>query len=284
MSANKVVDIVEDIKTKYNPNSIHFIDDNFFCNRVRVEKICNLLILRNINVKWETTCRADYVRKYSEDFLWKLRTSGCEELKIGAESGSAAVIDSIINKGYSHGDVINATRKLKRNKINATYSFIAGLPYETRADINASKRMYKYIRAIDKNAEINGMFLYYPYPGTKLFDNAIELGFKQSDTLEQWGDHRPSFSDTKHLVWHSKKHIKYIKSLSDIIRVLHVIHRAKHKYSAKELKERLGKYVVVYKLVAPVLKVVAEVCVVISPTVFGFLWSRLRKEIEDRYA
>lgn len=63
-----------------------------------LNELCDLMIRRNINVKWTASA---YVRKdLNLDLLVKLKKSGCEALLFGLESGSDVVLKKM-NKGYS---------------------------------------------------------------------------------------------------------------------------------------------------------------------------------------
>ena len=90
-TAEQVLHDLEIIKNKleFQNKKLRFWDENFFVDIGRAKKIINGMIDQNLIRPWETTVRANYLRQgmIDDDFMAKLKQSGCYLLSFGAESG-----------------------------------------------------------------------------------------------------------------------------------------------------------------------------------------------------
>ena len=194
---------------KYNINGIFFMDDNFFVDKARVEKICDLMIKERLNIKWAGNCRADYFCSYSDEFMQKLLKSGLVQLVFGAESGSQKILNYIC-KDITVADIVNSAKKAKEYGIKAHYNFMLGFPNEKIEDV------HKTIDVIHKIYEIfpqsmSSLSVYTPYEGTKLIEDARKLGLKEPRDLEGWGMYNYLTFDTP---WGSREFRETVKTVS----------------------------------------------------------------------
>ncbi|OGP27803.1 MAG: hypothetical protein A2067_00470 [Deltaproteobacteria bacterium GWB2_42_7] len=58
------------------------------------------------------------------------------------------------------------------------------------------------------------MFIYCPYPGTPMYQNAVELGFKEPKSLEEWSNYTLY---EKHTPWVTKKQVLLVSMISSYI-------------------------------------------------------------------
>lgn len=197
--ADLVLDQIEFIVNTYNQRLFHFqFEDNFFVNRVRAEEICQGLLHRNLKIEWISFCKADYFSKYEPSFIELLRKSGCKVLFFGGESGSKEILRRL-RKGITPEQLVETSSRCREFDIKPVFSFIVGFPFEKDGDIKYTFKIIDKILNVNKNAEVNGIFIQTPYPGTPLFAECIMNGLKPPETLEQWG--RYQFGDTCNLSW-----------------------------------------------------------------------------------
>lgn len=112
-TAERVLDEMEYVLKTFSPKWIDLTwEDNFFVSKDRVRKICEGIIERHLNFNWGSFCRFDYASKYDEDFLKLIERSGCKNLSFGAESGSQYILDSVINKGVTIGQILETIKKM----------------------------------------------------------------------------------------------------------------------------------------------------------------------------
>ena len=178
-SASSVVAEIEFLKSR-GASTIIFEDDNFFGNKQRV-----LDIVRNVDVKWSSTVRADYLAKWGEDFVAELSRRGCVEVRIGAESGSPLVL-GLMQKDITIEHIRRAVDLCARNGIQTLLNFMVGVPGETWNDVLATLALMDDLEANYDNVSIGSPAVYIPWPGTELSQEAARRGFEAPDTLEGW--------------------------------------------------------------------------------------------------
>ena len=170
-------------------------DDNFFVSKKRVEAVAEGILSRNIALSIKADCRADTLVRYSDEFLGLLRRAGFEMLYIGAESGSDRVLESV-QKGVDVQTLLAANAKLAAVGIRPHYSFMAGLPGETVDDMYKTVQLMRRLKKEHPGAYLSPVKAYVPYPGTPLYETAVQNGFVPPDTLEKWStyewNNRPS--------------------------------------------------------------------------------------------
>lgn len=195
---------------EFGAHTIDLVNDNFFYDRQRVERMCNLLIEDNIKVNLTTNCRIDYVASFSLDFLRMLKRAGFIELFCGIESGSQK-ISNLIRKNLTLNEILEGNKKLKEVGITPIYSFMAGFPGETFEDINKTIDIAIKLLHDNPDAFLTPIKIFTPFPGTELFDICVENGFNQPSTLEEWG--RFNYN-TPQFKWSTAKDVRKLENIS----------------------------------------------------------------------
>ncbi len=188
-SPEKVLDELFYVYHNLGITKIRFRDELFFVDKERAKKILKGLIDRNIKIEWHANCKADYFRRglIDEEMLKHIKESGCGELGIGAESGSQRMLD-LIKKDCTVEDVLNMVKICRKYGIRGNYSFMIGLPNETKKEMIETVKLIKKIKKIDSSSFIIGPQPYRPYPGGEMFDQAASLGWKEPQSLEGWAE------------------------------------------------------------------------------------------------
>lgn len=170
-SIDNVVKEIIEIRDKYKPDMIHFIDDTFILDHERVVSICDESIEKHIHVIWSCSSRGKPIPSY---VLKKLREAGCRGIIIGAESGSNRVLRNI-KKGVTKQDIEETVKGIHRAGIGVVCSFIIGFPCDTERSINETIQFAKQLASlqISKNEPpvLSQFGAVMPLPGTELFDN-----------------------------------------------------------------------------------------------------------------
>jgi radical SAM superfamily enzyme YgiQ (UPF0313 family) len=194
-SPEKAVDEIEMLNKKYGINYFIIHDDNFVVNRQRALKIAELIKARGLKIKYSIDARIDY---FDYDFLRQMKESGLCEIRVGCESGSNRVLKDVIRKGITKEQTIKAVEIAKRLDLKLLLSFVIGWPTETVAERQKTIDLILKLQKIHPPAGIYPLWVYLPYPGTSLFNLAVELGFKQPESLEEWGSY---FWGKAHIPW-----------------------------------------------------------------------------------
>ena len=108
-----------------------------------------------------------------------------DHILFGAESGSDRVLKDVLGKYKSKQVIIDCARLMNKTKVRTTYTFMCGVPGETKEDFRESLDLARIIYKIDKRSGIT-FFVFTPYPGCDLYTEAIKNGFKEPETLEAW--------------------------------------------------------------------------------------------------
>jgi len=163
-SPENVVDEMEEI-AGMGYKEIFYRDETFTANRQRVERICELIRKRGIDISWICSARVGTVDR---GLMIKMKNAGCHMLRFGVESGVQRILDNI-NKGIR----IDMTRKTFKwaNEIGMeTHAHVMiGCVGDTMDTVNHTIR---FIREIEPTTATFGAFT--PFPGTEVFDMVKE--------------------------------------------------------------------------------------------------------------
>ena len=204
-SIDTVVDDINFLKKNYGVNAVKFYDDNFFINRDRA-----LEILEKIDLPSHIEIRIDMI---TEDLVLKLKELKVRDGLIGIESGSNRIL-KLINKGYTVDKIKEGVRILAKHDLYVTYSTIVGLPTETKEEFEKTINLMYWVY---KNHPRAGFTLgsYLPYPGSSMYEFAIEQGFKPPEETGDWGsidrfrkDFLSPWVDNKK-VWQIREYFKF---------------------------------------------------------------------------
>lgn len=193
-SAERVVSDMQRFKEEFGADCVFFHDSNFFVDLARVKKICELLMERNVKIKWgNVNGRTRQLARMPEEIWRLLEKSGCCSILTGAESGFEESLE-FISKDCTVEDTLEFARLSRKHNMKVVFSMLVGLPWSPD-----SRKMQELVRKefdttfslIDRLLEINRnprmmLYLYTPYPGSPLYRKALELGFKVPNTLEGW--------------------------------------------------------------------------------------------------
>lgn len=180
-SAKNVVDELEQLYNKYKIKEFRFFDDNMTWDKKRIIEICDEIIKRKLDIRWDTP-NGVAIATLNEEVLRKMKKAGYYKIVMGIESGSETTL-KFMRKPVS----LNHAKKIIAlcNKIGIwTWStFVIGFPDETREDIQ---------KTIDfaKNSGLNFATFYVaqPYPGTEMYDiyekkGLLKEGIKKNSSV-----------------------------------------------------------------------------------------------------
>jgi radical SAM superfamily enzyme YgiQ (UPF0313 family) len=113
-----------------------YLDDDTF-NLTDRHTLAVSAVLKRIGLPWSAMCRADTITR---DTWRAMRDAGCYGVKLGFESGSQQVIDTIVNKRLNLREAADTARWL-RAELGLTVhgTFTIGLPGETPAQAQETR-------------------------------------------------------------------------------------------------------------------------------------------------
>jgi len=186
-NSEKVISEISYAYHKLGISKIRIRDELFFVDPRRVKAILKGLIENNVKIRWQANSKADYFRRglMDAELLELMQKTNCEEINIGAESGSQRMLD-MIKKDGTVEDILTTAKTLEKYGIKGLYSFMIGLPHETKKEMIETIKIIKKIKKLNSNSSILGPQPYRPYPGGEMFEEAVKLGWKAPEELEDW--------------------------------------------------------------------------------------------------
>ena len=173
--------VVEEIALakRYFPQvrEFFFDDDTFTDDLPRAEAIARKL--GKLGVQWSCNAKANVPR----ETLKVLRDNGLRLLLVGYESGNQQILHNI-KKGMRIEVARRFTQDCHELGIKIHGTFILGLPGETTETIRETIRF-----ATDINPHTIQVSLAAPYPGTFLYNQAVENGWLDAANAELVDDH-----------------------------------------------------------------------------------------------
>lgn len=168
-SARHVVDEIEMLHRQHGARQFRFQDDNLTLKRDRILAICDEIIRRKLDIRWDTP-NGVAVWTLDEEVLAKIKQSGGYRLTFAVESGSART-QKYIGKIVTEDKLRRLVRCCQKLGIWLCGTFIIGFPEETLEDIRETRRVLL-------SCGINFAFLYIaqPLPGTRLYDDFRKHG------------------------------------------------------------------------------------------------------------
>lgn len=218
---------IEYLQKKYNINYFRLNDELFFSNKKKLQEFIKKKKKRNLKFKWESNGHVIFFKDnkfYSDKFIKGLRQEGLIATAVGVESGSLSQLKRY-RKNILPEEVVRVAKRMESLKIHTLYSFMIGAPYETYDDmVDTVKLVYKIGIESPNYSFLQYPQIFRPYPGCDLYEEAIKLGFKQKEKLEDWTmiskltgytsyDELPYLKQILPKIYNVLYHFKFIKFL-----------------------------------------------------------------------
>ena len=171
-SAEYVFHLLKHCVNVYHTNSFFFNDSNFFLPFARFKRLVGLLKDEGLIIKWACMARVDSV---NEEILGLAKSSGCQQILYGIESGSPAML-GMYNKAITLEQIKSTLSLTKKSGIQTKGFFIFGGPGETKKTIEESMRFMNEIDLDDV-----GISVFVPFPGSPSYGTIREFGAFDKD-------------------------------------------------------------------------------------------------------
>lgn len=215
-SPEQVVEEIAFLIKNYQVEHIWFCDDIFGLKPGWIKQFSELVVSKNLQFKFKIQCRADLL--LDDENIHHLAIAGCDEIWIGAESGSQKILDAM-DKGTTVEQIYTATRLMQKHGINPCLFLQFGYLGELQSDIDLTLKM-----VFDLMPHDIGISVSYPLPGTKFYEKVkSQLHTKQNWTdsdellLMYKGTYSPAYYKQLHRYIHKKFRLaqgkKYFRSL-----------------------------------------------------------------------
>lgn len=166
--AQSVAREVDHLVNQYGVRNIKILDEMFALNERHVAEICDLLADRGYDLNIWAYGRVNTV---SRSMLRKMKKSGINWIAYGFESADPSALRNV-SKGYNVDSVDSVVAMTRQEGLNICGNFMFGLPEDTYETMRATLD-----RAKDLNCEWVNFQSTMAYPGSRLYDMAIENGW-----------------------------------------------------------------------------------------------------------
>ncbi len=192
---------------------VWFADDCFTLKPEHVQRVCDLMVRRRVDIGWECLSRVDTL---NVEVARNMKRAGCVRVFFGIESGNDGIL-GLMNKQITTLQARRAVIAAKAAGLQVGAFFIVGYPGETDSTVLDTVRF-----ASGLPLDYLSFTMPYPIPGTSLHERVKDNGGTLVEDWEEpknWGLIRhkllygSSFSETKlkfaigkaQLQFHSRK-------------------------------------------------------------------------------
>lgn len=175
-SAENIVKQIKYWQEKFGFTHVWFADDIFGLKPNWLKEFNFYIKQQNVNITYKIQSRADLLLE--ENNILHLADSGCKMVWMGAESGSQKILDAM-DKGTKVEQIYEATRLLKKHKIQVSLFLQLGYLNETIDDIKLTIKMVEDLLPDDIGISVS-----YPLPGTGFYEKVKD----QLQLKSNWAD------------------------------------------------------------------------------------------------
>lgn len=166
-SVENVLAEIRECVERHGITSFLFRSDLFTQDGAWVRRLCQAILDAGLKVSWACNARVDTVD--AETLAW-MKRAGCWIIAFGVESGDQATLDRL-EKNATVDEARRAVALCRAAGIKSSVYLLMGLPWDTRESLEALIAF-----ACDLDPDIVEFFYPYPFPGTPLQQQCIELG------------------------------------------------------------------------------------------------------------
>jgi radical SAM superfamily enzyme YgiQ (UPF0313 family) len=182
-SHDSVLAEIAELQRRGPVNYLVFLDDTFTIHHPWVRGYCKVHGER-VRVPFCIHARVETV---SPDLLEVLAKAGCKHIQYGVESGSERVRRDILKRPVTNQRFVEVFRWTREVGITIVANYMLGIPGETRADVEETLALHDRLAPDDF-----GHFVFYPYPGTHLFNLCKDRGYLPDNYQDLPAVHRAS--------------------------------------------------------------------------------------------
>jgi hypothetical protein len=153
------------VKDSFRPDRLWFADDIFALSPKWAHEFADAVERLDARIAFQMQSRCDLMTR---ETVQALRRAGCEEVWMGAESGSQKILNAM-DKGIRVEQIRAARENLRRHGIRACFFLQFGYPGETWDEVEATIRMVRETAPDDIGISVS-----YPLPGTKFFNTVSQ--------------------------------------------------------------------------------------------------------------
>lgn len=201
------------LKAQFSFDHIWFCDDIFGLKPGWVHEFADLVEKEQLYFKFKIQARADLLLQ--DDYVKALARAGCDDIWMGAESGSQKILDAM-DKGITIEQIHAATKLLKAHCIKPSFFIQFGYLGETREDIKKTIRMINELLPHGI-----GISVTYPLPGTGLYEK-VKAELKEKTNWTDSNEMMMMFKNTYKPAFYKQLYYYVHKSYRKHVALYHI--------------------------------------------------------------
>lgn len=170
-SPQNVLEEIEWLLKHYHITHVAFEDDNLTADRHRAIEIFEGIARRFPKLKWLTPNGVS-IRNLDRELLAVMKRCGCKTVNLAFESGDPHILHDVMKKDHEPEEGRQTRVWCRELGINVNGCFVLGMPGET---VGSMQRTMDYALSMDLDGI--GIFIATPFPGTELYDTALQNGY-----------------------------------------------------------------------------------------------------------
>ncbi|MCG2719099.1 MAG: B12-binding domain-containing radical SAM protein, partial [Nanoarchaeota archaeon] len=179
-SPEKVVEEIDFLVKNYKIKNLKFLDELFALREDRVIRICDLIIQGGYDLNIWAYARVDTI---NERMLKKMKQAGINWLAYGFESASSKVRKGVAKK-FEQEKLKKAVEMTHSAGIYIIGNFMFGLPDDDLETMQETLDMAK-----EFNFEYVNFYTVMAYPGSQLYENALQSGIELPEKWYGYAQH-----------------------------------------------------------------------------------------------
>jgi anaerobic magnesium-protoporphyrin IX monomethyl ester cyclase len=179
-SPQRVVDEIAFLAEEHGVRNLKIIDELFVLNERHYMAILEGIITRGLKLNIWAYARVDSIKPAN---LKRMKQAGINWLALGIESAGSSERAGA-DKWVHVRDIRSVIRSIREHGIHIIGNFIFGLPDDTPETMEETLRL-----AMDLNCEFVNFYCAMAYPGSRLYDIALEEGWELPSSWQGFSQH-----------------------------------------------------------------------------------------------
>lgn len=204
MSPKRVIKELIDITRKHKIKKVLFRDAVFTLDQNRASKICQQIIKNKLKFSWWCETRVNCLNK---KLLAIMKQAGCQGINLGVETGDPLVMKTQAKPGVDLAQLKNISQTADKIGIKLHFLLLIGLPQESRQSLYQTFKLIKKLKPFSLGATVIT-----PYPGTKLFHDALEKNWIETQDWSHYSGNLITMHTDNFHSWEMKLAQKMIQA------------------------------------------------------------------------
>lgn len=185
-SNESIIEEIRFLKSNYGITYVAFSDELLMSSQERTISLCCDFIKAGLNIRWTCNGRLNYA---VPDVLKIMKEAGCVFINYGIEAFDNTVLKNM-KKALTTRQIVSGIEATLNIGISPGFNIIFGNIGDTKKTL---QKGVDFLLKYDDSAQLRTIRPVTPYPGSPLFDTAVEMGFVKD--CEDFYEHKHLNSD-----------------------------------------------------------------------------------------